>query len=194
MSKNIHIINLFKFVVLATALQLTLSGCGFQLRGSGLETTAGQTIFLIGTNPYGVLERKIKSKLRAASTNIEYQYNENNKSSGSVDNNSIEILRQQTRRETISVDANGRPAEYETIITIIAKFSYKEDQQEIKTFTVGRDYRYNSENNLAYDRETETIISEMYEDLSNRLVSLYLKQLSKRITDISAPTKTIDRR
>jgi len=195
MSKNVHTKNLFKFVILAVTIHLTISGCGFQLRGSGLEMAAGQTIILQGRNPYGALERKIKAKLRATSVNVEYQYNNIKDSSSELtDKNIIKILQQQTQKEIISVDVNGRPAEYETIITINAQFSYKKGKQETKMLTARRDYRYDSDDSLAYDRAIETIVAEMYEDLATRLISLYLKQLSMRLSEHQPTTETIDRR
>ena len=78
------------------------------------------------------------------------------------------------------MDANGRPAEFETIITVDAGFYFKNNQEQQKHFSVKSDYRYDSDISLAYDRELETIALEMIDDLSRRIVEQFLTQLSDR--------------
>ncbi len=190
MSGIVHCIERLKYAIPIVTMLLLLAGCGFQLRGSGLEMAARQIVFLEAENPYGPLERKIKLKLRAASIKVEGHHGSPDES---VDKNIIKILRQQSQKNIISVDVNGRPAEYETIISLEVNFSYNNGLKQTKTFSVRRDFRYDSENNLAYDRETETITSEMYEELANRLLAVYLKQLTAIKTPVTSRVKSFDK-
>ncbi|MCP4412792.1 MAG: hypothetical protein GY808_09535 [Gammaproteobacteria bacterium] len=177
------------------ALQFFLSGCGFQPRGNGYESVAGQEVILVSENPFGLLERKIKSALRAsgvgfsgASSEVEDINSTNGKnSSGSADDaealdkNIIRILQKNLIRKVISVDENGRPAEYENIILLDIVFIFHDGSEHNKQLLARRDFLYDSANSVAYDREESTILSEMYEELSHRLVSLYLRQLSGKV-------------
>ncbi len=120
------------------ALQLFLSGCGFQPRGSGYESIAGQDVTLVSEDPFGPLERKITSALKASgvgfsgtSSEVEDKNIVNDiNSSGSaneavaLNKNIIRILQQQLARKVISVDENGRPAEYENIISLDIVFIF----------------------------------------------------------------------
>ncbi len=177
------------------AIQFFLAGCGFQPRGSGYESIAGQEVTLVSEDPFGPLERKIKSALRAsgvgfsgASSEIEATNSTNGKnSSGSakdivaLDKNVIRILRQKSTRKVISVDENGRPAEYEKIISLDIDFIFNDGSEQNRQLSTRRDFIFESSNSLAYDREELTILSEMHDELSHRLVSIYLRQLSGKV-------------
>jgi len=186
MPKTYHTTNLIKLLLLLLATQLLVSGCGFQLRGSGYDTAAGETIYVFSNEPYGDLERIIKAKLRAASISVkETEHVNEGAGSETVDfsnrltgENSIRILEQKSTKEVISVDDNGRPAEYESVIFLKVNFTYSNGLQQQKNFSTRRDYRYDSKYNLAHDRELETVISEMRNELSDLLISQYLRKLS----------------
>ncbi|MCP3675935.1 MAG: hypothetical protein GY829_15910 [Gammaproteobacteria bacterium] len=169
-------------IFFTSLLLLLLSSCGFKLRGSGFESLEGQSVFLLSENPYGDLERNIRKKLSlySVSTAAPSVVNEGER-------NGIRIINIKTKKTVISVDINGRPAEYETIITVDANFYFQgrhsqnkhlQDKQEQQNhFSVQRDYRYKSTNNLAHDKELEILTSEMTNELSQRMVEQFLRQL-----------------
>ncbi len=167
---------------------LLLSGCGFKPRGSGFESLEAQTVFLLSENPYGALERNIRKKLNLYSMNVTDSSLVVEGSTGISDKESkksgIRIISIKTNKVPISVDVNGRPAEYETVMSVDANFYFKDrhfqDKQEQQNhFSVRRDYQYNSNNNLAHDKELEVLTSEMTSELSQRIVEQFLQQLTE---------------
>ena len=153
---------------------LLLSGCGFKPRGSGFESLEGQSIFLLSENPYGELERNIRKNLSLYSMSVENE----SVSDKEIERNGIRIINIKVNKVAISVDVNGRPAEYETIITVDANFYFKDKQEQQNQFSVRRDYQYKSNNNLAHDKELEILTSEMTSELSQRIVEQFLRQLT----------------
>lgn len=149
---------------------LLVAGCGFKPRGSGYETLAGQQVVLQSMNNYGPLERSIREQFSTFSIHTDTLHELG-------DNNGIQIKTVKLSKNTVSVDATGRPAEYETIINVEVIFHLKNNQQHRQKFSVRRDYRYDKNNTLAHDRELEILISEMNDDLAHRIVVTFLGQL-----------------
>jgi len=173
MKKIVYMQLLTKTIIAILVAQLLLSGCGFKLRGAGHETVAGQTVFLLSNAPYGLLSNNIRARLGSF-------VSVKNASFVSADTNGIQIINTKTQKETVSVDVNGRPAEYRSIISVNVSFHFNNKQQLEKQFAAQRDYRYVSNNSLAHDRELEMITAEMYDDLSARIVESFLRQLSEQ--------------
>ena len=162
---------------------LLFSGCGFKPRGSGYGHHAGQTVLLLSKDPYGLLERRIRERLIRFDIITEGGVQQsNNDNTKPIENNSIRINSIKLQKEVISVDINGRPAEYENQITVDTSFHYSAKQNQINQFSVQRDYRYDSTNNLAHDRELEILTLEMYDNLAIRIVDSYLRELSAQST------------
>jgi outer membrane lipopolysaccharide assembly protein LptE/RlpB len=172
---------------------LLLIGCGFKPRGSGYESLEGQQIILFSENPFGELERSIKTTLGAYSVNIETSTDLYSLAEAEVINqekdiqkNAIQITDIKFQKNILSVDINGRPAEYETLITVDVSYIFKsssqqskKNKQQIQTQQISaqRDYRYDKNNTLADDRELEKLISEMYDDLGKRIVAQFSRLL-----------------
>jgi len=156
---------------------LLLSSCGFKPRGSGFENLAGQTVVLLSNNNFGPLERRIRQQLTVFSITVDT-------SKPLQDNNGFKINHIKSQRSTLSVDATGRPAEYESIISVDVSFNYKNNQQSQQLFKVQRDYRYDKNNTLAHDRELEILTTEMYDDLAHRIVTMFLGQLKTSVVEI----------
>jgi len=165
-------------IVELMALQLILSSCGFQPRGSGYESIVGQEVTIVSADPHGPLERKVKAALKA--TGVEFS-SSSSEVEGGNSANIIQILQQQLTRKVISVDENGRPAEYENIITLDVIYIFHDGTKLNRQLSTRRDYLYDNSNTLAYDREEVTVLSEMREELSHRLVSNYLRELSGKV-------------
>ena len=171
--------NTYRFIVLIVGIQfsiLLLSGCGFKLRGSGYETVSGQTVFLQSYQPYGSLTKNIREKLDRFVNIADVS------EASQTDNDGIQITDLTTQKKTISVDANGRPAEYQTIISVAVTYHLKGKRQQ-EQFSLQRDYRFNSTNSLAHDRELELITDEMLYELSGRIVGQFIRQLSEQKID-----------
>lgn len=180
-----RLISLSKLLVMLFTSLVLIYGCGFKARGVGYENIAGQQVQLLSENPYGPLERNIKNKLNHYSiiTNTRFVDGTNFE----LENDGIKIINIKLNKEPISVDANGRPAEYEMIISVDAffyfrKFTLSDKKGTRQQFSERRDYRYTSNNNLAHDRELQTLTAEMYDDLSRRIIEQFLRQLSSQIS------------
>lgn len=167
-------------LVLLTSL-LLLSGCGFKPRGSGYDALSGQQIILFTDNPFGALERSIKATLRAYAVDISTSSLAGSPDLPNSDDNGIQISHIQIDKNVLSVDVNGRPVEYETLISVTVNFSFKkavDTKQLPQQFSIQRDYRYDKNNTLADDRELEKLIAEMYDELGTRIISQYSRQLT----------------
>ena len=187
----------FKLVVITLMSSLLLLGCGFKPRGSGYESLEGQQIILFSENPFGELERSVKTTLGANSVEVETSatlfskpvtevINPGSYQENDIQKNAIQITDIKFQKNILSVDINGRPAEYETLITVDVSYIFKsstqqsiQNQQPIQTqqFSAQRDYRYDQNNTLADDRELEKLISEMYDDLGKRIVAQFSRLL-----------------
>ena len=192
-----HINNVKK--LLSTLLMLLMvstltTGCGFKLRGSGYETVSGKTVFLQSKNPYGPLllifvrrcrvARSIKEKFSAYDLTVKTTYQVAPESGKEVDSipvtteqDGITVISIASKQSPISVDANGQPAEYQTMINAKVSFLIK-SKQYLKHFSVRRDYRYDKNNALAHTRELEILTTEMFDDLGQRITTQFLRQLS----------------
>ena len=181
----------FKLVVIALMSSLLLFGCGFKPRGSGYESLEGQQIILFSENPFGALERSIKTTLGAYSVNVETSTalhflpvteisSQGTYQEKGIQKNAIQITDIKFQKNILSVDINGRPAEYETLITVDVSYIFKSSVQESiqhQQFSAQRDYRYDKNNTLADDRELEKLISEMNDDLGKRIVAQFSRLL-----------------
>jgi outer membrane lipopolysaccharide assembly protein LptE/RlpB len=193
----------FKVVVITLMSSLLLIGCGFKPRGSGYESLEGLQITLFSENPFGELERSIKTTLAAYSVKVETSTalyslpvtevgNQNGNQNGNqygnqstyqkkdLQKNAIQITDIKFQKNILSVDISGRPAEYETLITVDVSYVFEgSTQQKIQTqqFSAQRDYRYDKNNTLADDRELEKLVSEMYDDLGKRIVAQFSRLL-----------------
>ena len=181
--KCIHFIN--NSITLWLLLSL-LSGCGFKPRGSDYESLAGQNVVLFSENPYGSIERSIKDTLSSYSVSVENAALLSTESLREYSaGDGIQVTNLQFKKHIISVDVFGRPAEYETTITVDVKFLIKnaQQQQQIQQqqFSVQRDYRYDKNNTLADDLELEKLTAEMYVELARRIISQFSTQSSGQI-------------
>jgi len=173
--KKVTIIAVLIIQIMAT--QLFLAGCGFKPRGSGYDSIDGQQVILVSEDPYGSLERNIKAALSSSGVDYDGTSNELDASNKNV----IRILQQQLTRQVVSVDNNGRPAEYENTLLLEAEFIFDDGSEQKVQLSVRRNFIFDSSNSIAYDREEATILSEMRNELSHRLVSLYLRHLSGKV-------------
>jgi outer membrane lipopolysaccharide assembly protein LptE/RlpB len=188
----------FKLVVITLMSSLLLLGCGFKPRGSGYESLKGQQIILFSENPFGELERSVKTTLGFYSVKVETSptlfsqplteviNKDTDIQENDIQKDAIQITGIKFQKNILSVDINGRPAEYETLITVDVSYIFMssaqqsiQTQQPIQTqqFSAQRDYRYDQNNTLADDRELEKLISEMYDDLGKRIVAQFSRLL-----------------
>ena len=165
----------FKIVVITLMSSLLLMGCGFKPRGSGYESLKGQQIILFTENPYGELERSVKTTLGVYSVKVDTStalYSQSATEVGDqvirqssdqekdIQKNAIQITDIKFQKNILSVDINGRPAEYETLITVDVSYILKntteqsiQNKLQTQQFSAQRDYRYDKNNTLADDRE-----------------------------------------
>ncbi len=170
-------------IAMILVLGLVISSCGFKPRGSGFESLSGQSVVLASKNPFGPLERSLMEKFRSYSISAESIYLSKEKPDvqhfePNDEQNGIQVSFVNYSRKTLSVDANGRPAEYDSVINVDVIFLLSDGQKQLKHFIVQRDYRFDTTNSLAHDRELEILTSEMIDDLGQRIVSQFLSQLA----------------
>lgn len=154
--------------------QFFLAGCGFKPRGSGYESIIGQQVTIVSKDPYGPLERNIKAALNSSGVD----YDSSSSDVDATNKNVIRLLQQHLTRRVVSVDTNGRPAEYENTVSVDVVFVFDDGSEKKMKLSSRRDFIFDSSNSLAYDKEEATVLSEIREELSHRLVSLYLRHLS----------------
>lgn len=155
------------------------SGCGFKPRGSGLEPLPGQQLLLYSNDQYGPLVSVLREKFKALA--IEVSLAKAAPGTSITEHHLIQLGNIESEQRISSVDVNGRPAEYETIMHLDVMFYLNSHEQpQVKQFTVRRDYLYDKNNTLAHDRELEILTEEMYQELGQRIVNMVYRRLQSQ--------------
>ncbi|WP_448549162.1 LPS-assembly lipoprotein LptE [Thalassotalea fusca] len=147
---------------LLTFSLLTLSSCGFHLRGDYLIAPELQTLSIRSTDRFGELTRVVKRHL--------IQHNIKIVENSQEDIAQLVILKDTLDRRTLSVFPNGQVAEYELTYTVHYQIKVKDKQPQSFKFEVNRDYQDDPDAALAKSRELSLMLREMRQEAADRIL------------------------
>ncbi|MBE9563976.1 MAG: hypothetical protein IMF17_01940 [Proteobacteria bacterium] len=163
--------------LLLLALVLTVSACGFQLRGS-LDISKDLSPILIEKNSVFELSREIKALLGANDIKtVDSEDSAQAMGTGTV-NTRLSLIRESKSRRVLSVDGNGRAKEYLLKYTVNYSIKIKQSKQITETISVQRSLLFDPDAVLAVVNETEVLYKDMRRDVA-RLILLKLQAHSR---------------
>ncbi len=155
---------------------LLLSGCGFHLRGAVVLPQSMNNTLIVGASG-SELYYEIENALRNAGGEVA----QNMDATTSV----LTIHGQGINRKVLSVDSQGRDAEYELELRLI--FSLRDPQGQLladrETIRVNRDFSFDPDNVLAKSEEEASLRSEMLRQ--------GVEQMMRRLQALSRQTPTV---
>lgn len=162
-------------------LLLSLSACGWQLRGASGEATI-ERLYIDTTTPNSLFTRALERYLRGSGIELV--------DSANAAPYSLKIGNSTSKQRTATVNASARISErlLEERVEYIVLKPDGSIALERATATVERIYEYNEDNVLATEDEAQLLKSEMYNDLA-RQISNRLRHL-KQATARKAPAQT----
>jgi len=148
-------------ILLAGCLTLTLSACGFQLRGSSALPEEMSVTYIKSNRPYGTLMDDFAEALRARHVTVTDDRSE----ATAV----LEIIRDRQEKDVLSVNSSGRVLEFQLRQTI--QFSVTTTGQlplvESQRVEMTRDYLYSSTDVLSKEREEKVVRRTLQQELVN---------------------------
>ena len=155
----------------AILLLLTLSACGWQLRGAGGDATI-ERLHVDASAPDSAFTRVLERYLRGSGIALV--------DSASEAQYSLKILKEKSRRRTATVSASARISErlLEERVEYLITRSDGTVAIERTSASVERIYEYNEDNVLATEDEARLLKSEMHNDLARQIANRlrHLKQ------------------
>jgi len=154
-------------VMILLSLMLSMTACGFRLRGNVEVPEVLQQTHISGVAEFSQLNQELKRVLQRSGSEV-LSRPENAKSIISISGESF-------RRRVLSVDAQGRTSEYE--LRYRYDFNIRgADGEEIvrkQTIDLTRDYQFDPNNILAKDAEEVQIRSDM--------IKFSVRQMMRRV-------------
>ncbi len=159
------------FKLSAILLLLTLSACGWQLRGTGGEATIDR-LYVKANNANSPFVRVLERYLRGSGIELV--------DSASDAEYSLKIVKEKSKSRTATVSASARISERLLEEQVEYLVTRSDGSMAIKrsTASVERIYEYNEDNVLATEDEAQLLKNEMYIDLA-RQISNRLRHLNK---------------
>ncbi|MBQ0720091.1 MAG: hypothetical protein KBT88_06850 [Gammaproteobacteria bacterium] len=155
----------------AILLLLSVSACGWQLRGASGEATI-ERLYIIANTPDSNFTRVLERYLRGSGIEL-------------VDNAgaaqySLKIVKKTSKRRTATVSASARISErlLEERVEYLVTRPDGTVAIERSTATVERIYEYNEDNVLATENEAQLLKNEMHSDLARQIANR-LRRLGK---------------
>ena len=149
--------------VQAVLALIILTGCGFQLKGTGSNNTQlqGLTIRLISSQPRAELTREVTRELTASGLMLR---------DDSDTDLSLRLEPEQFTQRNVSLTAQARAAELE--LTLSAAFSLAESEQELVNAraSVNRQMLNDPRNVVGKTEELRLLREEMRRDLAAQIV------------------------
>lgn len=148
-------------VLLVSCLALSLSSCGFQLRGSSALPDEMAVTYIKSFNPYGTLVVDFADALRAHQVTV----TDDSSEATAV----LEIVSGKWRKDVLSVNSSGKVLEFQLRQTI--HFSVTSSDQlplvETQRVEMTRDYLYSSTDVLSKVREEAVVRRSLQQELVN---------------------------
>ena len=150
-------------VLLLAALLSGISGCGFQLRGTGQTTILLESVFLNASDQNGALVRELDSTLRQSG--VEFT----NASSAQVN---IQLDRERFRRRPVSTTGQINVAAYE--LTLEVGFNVMAQNGDVlippTRLRTERIYTFDNTSLVGSNEEEELLKEEMRRDVVGQLI------------------------
>lgn len=148
-------------------LALFIAGCGFHLRGAVEVPASLKETRIVGIAEYSPLSLELKKVLTSAGSKV--------LPATAKTASTITISNELFKRRVLSVDAQGRVAEYELIYSFNFNVMGETETPLVSTQQIEliRDYRFDPNNVLAKDAEEAQIRTDM--------ISFAVRQLMRRI-------------
>lgn len=151
--------------LLSLLAALMMSGCGFQLEGSGSLPASVATTYLDTDKPYTEFYDSLRDALRARGTEVV----DSRQEAGAV----LRILEDTTGQRVLSVSARNTPREYEIFYAIT--FSLEAEGSnliETESLVVTRSYTYDETQVLAKSAEEQVLRESLAQDLARQVLRL----------------------
>ena len=158
----------FNRLVIIACLATLLSSCGFRLRG-GVEVTAElKVVYIAGIAEFSDLYQELKRLLQRSGSTLSAR--------PTLDAATLSIADEGMTKRVLSVDAQGRAAEYELIYRFVFTVTTRNDKQDkgadstannqtilvpSQRISITRDFRFDPNNILATDAQEKQIRVEM---------------------------------
>lgn len=158
---RIHLLNKIKTYSVILCV-LTLTACGFQLRGDYLLAPELQTLYVGSVDKYGELTRVVKLHLQQNQVKVTHKF--------SKEIPELRMLKDTLDRRTLSVFPNGQVAEYEIIYTV--RYEIRITDQETRPFKIelNRNYQDDPDIALAKSRELSLMLREMRNEAADKIL------------------------
>ncbi|MGQ8363957.1 LPS assembly lipoprotein LptE [Glaciecola sp. 1036] len=162
--------------ILIVVISLSLSACGFTLRGSQALPEQLTTVIIKSPLQYAPISRTLSERLPV------YQLNgysmEQAMTMSFVQGSLVQITLQpeQLERRLLSMFSNGQVAEYELLYTIDYQVQFPDKQIINHSVTVAREYQEDPNRILAKTRELEEVMQEMRNETADRMIRLLSSQ------------------
>ncbi|WP_395344166.1 LPS assembly lipoprotein LptE [Ningiella sp. W23] len=178
----------------ATLLVISLSACGFKLRGSQALPASLDTVVINASQRHSALTRALSDRLpvyqlkslRADEASLE-----------ALDESATVLLTLQPEnleRRLLSVFSSGQVAEYEMIYSVDYQVTFPKSQTMSNTVVVSREFQDDPRQILAKSRELALIMDEMRDETADRIIRLLSSQynVAQPARDSDMPSNDAD--
>ena len=158
-NNNVKFCDSLLYMLLAGYLMLTLSACGFQLRGSSALPEEMSVTFIKFNKPYGSLLDDFADALRAHHVTVTDDQDE----ATAV----LTIRNNERDRDVLSVNSEGKVLEIQLRQTFQFSVTTIDNLPlvELQSMTLTRDYLYSSTDVLSKDREEIVVRRTLQQEL-----------------------------
>ena len=149
----------FAHFALCSLIIISLTACGFHLRGSYHIPPELKQLSLI-IEPYSALNQPLRQRLQQAG--IELSLNEY----------TLEIKDDSLNRQTTNTDSRAKAAEYTLYyqVSYVIKNSLNKVVFDERKLLLRRSYQYDTTAIVGKTAEEETLVKELYEDAATQIV------------------------
>lgn len=151
--------------ILLSGLIVSLSQCGFRLRGEFSLPANIQTITLTSTAHNKALKRELEKRFKSYKLTLIEQ----NTASNPADLR-LTLLPDELDRRLLSLFATGQVAEYELVYTVKYIIQFAQQEAESVEFTITREYQDDPDAVLAKSRELDLVMGEMRQQAAERII------------------------